>query len=434
MDPPAHPTRRRLAAVWFADIVGFSSLSHVDEDSALRLVEILQALATRVTDRHRGRVVKFLGDAVLSEFKSTEAAVRSAVELLESYHAEARSLGSDSTLRIGVHLGEVVVAGEDIYGDGVNTAARLQGTAEPGQVVVSEDVWRQLRMRPEFRFESKGEVELRGITARIGVFHVLFGAAAALASAVAEAEEPARLAATTPADPAAGPTDGGSARARRHRIRLRATHAGALVFLLAAGGATALWLQHPASRAEPDAPPVPPAVPVLEPDAAGAMSPAVRPSAPPDPPRQRPQRETTPPPSPARTDVTEAVVTVEPAEAAADPTTDRDRAISQCIAALDVFVLLVAAHTSADFAAPFGIGDRERAQLAAVYLRADGPVGASILSPGVRRISPAGADVDFVLLMTFREGGIPGSVPLPFRAALKREPAAWRLDSVAIRG
>lgn len=441
METSNPPPRRRLAAVWFADIVGFSTLSHVDEDAALRLVGILQTLATRATERYEGRVVKFIGDSALSEFTSTEAAVRSAVELMESYHVEARALGTDSTIRIGVHLGEVAAAGEDIYGDGVNTAARLQGTAGPGQILVSEDVWRQLRMRPEFRFESKGEVELRGITARIGVFHVLFGARAALEAAVADAAATRPAGGDKTSDPGAELLAGPPTRARRRRSRSWYRYAGALVFVLAIGGGVSFWTWRPAAPADPgeaaEAVPTPPAAaalpaaPPLEPDAADAVSPMARPSVLPDP---HPPREEIPSPPAALVGVAEPAAPAEPAERAADPSTDRELAIAQCIAALDAFVLLVAGHTGADFSAPFVLGDRERAQLAAVYLRADGPVEASVLTPRVRRLTATGAEVDFVLLITFREVGIPGSVPLPFRASLHREPAAWQLASVTTRG
>jgi class 3 adenylate cyclase len=179
MDQP----KRRLSAVWFADIVGYTPLSARDEPLALRLIGELQSIARTVVEQEfEGRIAKFIGDAVLAEFSSTESAVRAAVTLQERYAARAAALGFPSQLRTGVHLGEVVATSDgDLYGDGINTAARLQGQAAPGQVVVSEDVWRQLRQRPEFRFESLGGLELKGITTRVEVYNVLFGARAALA-------------------------------------------------------------------------------------------------------------------------------------------------------------------------------------------------------------------------------------------------------------
>lgn len=174
-------SKRRLSAVWFADIVGYTTLSRTDEPAALALVELLQTLAKTIITAHEGRVVKFIGDAVLAEFSSTDSAVRAAVALQEQYVAAAAARAQDSRLRIGVHLGEVAATPDgDLYGDGINTAARLHQEATPGQVIISEDVWRQLRQRPEFRFSSLGAVELRGISTRVEIYDVLFGAKAAL--------------------------------------------------------------------------------------------------------------------------------------------------------------------------------------------------------------------------------------------------------------
>ncbi len=179
MDKP----RRRLSAVWFADIVGYTELSSRDEPAALALVQELQALAREIVEREfEGRIVKFIGDAILAEFDSTESAVRAAVALQERYAVAAESQGQPSQLHTGVHLGEVTATADgDLYGDGINTAARLQQEATAGQIIISEDVWRQLRQRPEFSFASLGAVELRGITSQVQVFDVLFGARAALA-------------------------------------------------------------------------------------------------------------------------------------------------------------------------------------------------------------------------------------------------------------
>lgn len=166
--------KRRLSAVWFADIVGYTTLSRIDEPAALRLVDVLQRLSREIVEGHDGRVVKLMGDAVLAEFGSTDSAVRAAVALQERYVAAAKDSGQASQLRIGVHLGEVTAAADgDLYGDGINTAARLHHEAVPGQVIISEDVWRLLRQRPEFRFASLGAVELKGITTRVEIYDVL---------------------------------------------------------------------------------------------------------------------------------------------------------------------------------------------------------------------------------------------------------------------
>ncbi|MGI9190445.1 MAG: adenylate/guanylate cyclase domain-containing protein, partial [Longimicrobiaceae bacterium] len=171
-DPAARSASgERLAAVWFADIVGYTRLSAEDAPAALRLVEIFQQSARAAVERHHGRLVKFIGDAALAEFGSASAAVRAAAELQAGFAREVAAAELAARLRIGVHIGEVsVAADEDIYGDGVNIAARLQGAAEPGQLLVSDDVCRQLRRYPEFRFECVGEQTLRGVAVPITAY------------------------------------------------------------------------------------------------------------------------------------------------------------------------------------------------------------------------------------------------------------------------
>ncbi|CAN5269073.1 hypothetical protein BH23GEM4_BH23GEM4_17270 [soil metagenome] len=158
---------RRLAAVWFADIVGFSGLAATDERAAMGLVERFQTVTRAIVERRSGRLVKFTGDGALAEFSSTAAALEAALELAREFDArevQPGAPGAAARLRIGVHLGDIVSAPDgDIYGDGINFASRLQAEAEPGQVVVSEDVWRQLRPRRKFRFIALGERSLRGL-------------------------------------------------------------------------------------------------------------------------------------------------------------------------------------------------------------------------------------------------------------------------------
>src|SRR5215471_13896651 len=153
-----------LVALWFADIAGYSELAAQDERGALQLVELLQALSRSTLQRYEGRVVKFLGDAVLAEFRSTEMAVRAASTLSRQFRDESASTGRAHNLRIGVHIGDVAVGADgDLYGDCVNTAARIEAAVAPGQVVVSEDVWRQIRGREGFRFQRLGNRDLKGV-------------------------------------------------------------------------------------------------------------------------------------------------------------------------------------------------------------------------------------------------------------------------------
>jgi TolB-like protein/class 3 adenylate cyclase/cytochrome c-type biogenesis protein CcmH/NrfG len=157
MSDPAVRLPHRLSVVWFSDLVGWSSLTAEDEDKAIALVRRFQAAVRAVVPPEQGRIVKFIGDAALVESPSAEAAVRAAAEL-------RGLLRKGETIRTGVHLGDVAVAPDgDLYGDGVNTAQRIQAMAQPGQIVVSGDVWRQLRNRPAFRFEPLGEHDLKGV-------------------------------------------------------------------------------------------------------------------------------------------------------------------------------------------------------------------------------------------------------------------------------
>jgi adenylate cyclase len=153
-----------LVALWFADIAGYSERAAQDERGALQLIEILQAHSRSTVQHYEGRVVKFLGDAVLAEFPSTEMAVRAAAALSKEYTQESAKTGRAHDLRIGVHVGDVAVdADGDLYGDCVNAAARIEAAVDPGQVVVSEDVWRQIRGREGLRFKALGNRSLKGV-------------------------------------------------------------------------------------------------------------------------------------------------------------------------------------------------------------------------------------------------------------------------------
>ena len=161
---PATRLTHHLVALWFADIASYSDRAAEDERAALQLIELLQTLSRETVGRYNGRVVKFMGDAVLAEFPSTELAVCAAAVLSKEYREQSAGTGRMHNLRIGVHIADVAVDSDgDLYGDGVNAAARVQESAEPGQVVLSQDVWRQLRGRTEFQFESLGDRSLKGI-------------------------------------------------------------------------------------------------------------------------------------------------------------------------------------------------------------------------------------------------------------------------------
>jgi TolB-like protein/class 3 adenylate cyclase len=191
---PKTPLTHHLVALWFADIAGYSDRAAEDERSALQLIEILQSLSRDTVRRYEGRVVKFMGDAVLAEFPSTELAVRAAAALSEQYAEQSAGTGRAHNLRVGVHVADVAVGSDgDLYGDGVNAAAPVQQAAEPGQVLLSEDVWRQLRGRTKFQFESLGDHSLKGV-GPIGLYVVTLKKSTAMpqrSSAGTETAQPA---------------------------------------------------------------------------------------------------------------------------------------------------------------------------------------------------------------------------------------------------
>lgn len=163
---------RRLAAVWFADIVGFTALASRDEDLALELVDDLQRGAERAVRESGGRVAKSMGDSVLAAFESVDAALRAALQLLPAFPSRSSGSRTDpASLRIGVHLGEISESPDgDILGDGVNVASRLQGVAEPGQILVSEAVYDQVRRRRIFRIRPEGTVKLHGLADPVFIY------------------------------------------------------------------------------------------------------------------------------------------------------------------------------------------------------------------------------------------------------------------------
>src|SRR5688500_14693322 len=153
----------RLAAVWFADIVGYTGVSARDERTAMALVSLLQGCARRAVTAHGGRLVKFMGDEAMAEFGSTDASVRAALALLTEFQHPAEARGTSALLRAGGAVGDAGSADDAISGDGVNTASRIQREARPGEVLVSEEVWRHLKGRPDFAMEDRGERNLRGL-------------------------------------------------------------------------------------------------------------------------------------------------------------------------------------------------------------------------------------------------------------------------------
>lgn len=167
--------KRRLAAIAVADVVGYSRMMEADEAGTLAaLKERRKAILEPIVRDRGGRIVKLMGDGVLMEFTSAVNAVEAAVELQAKMAEANQSLTEHRRilLRIGINLGDVIGEGSDIYGDGVNVAARLEALAEPGGVCVSAKVHEELRGKGNAAFEDMGEVVLKNIVRPVRVYRV----------------------------------------------------------------------------------------------------------------------------------------------------------------------------------------------------------------------------------------------------------------------
>jgi adenylate cyclase len=169
--------QRRLAAILSADVVGYSRLMGLDEAGTLsRLNALRRELIDPTIAAHSGRIVKLMGDGALVEFASAVDAVTCAIEIQRQVceRDTANSEGNPIQFRIGINVGDVIIQGDDILGDGVNIAARLEGIAEPGGISISEETWRQVQGKVAANFVDAGEQNLKNIARSVRVYHVEF--------------------------------------------------------------------------------------------------------------------------------------------------------------------------------------------------------------------------------------------------------------------
>jgi adenylate cyclase len=166
---------RRLAAILAADVAGYSRLMGADEEGALERLKALRSerLDPKIAEHH-GRIVKTTGDGLLVEFASVVDAVRCAVEVQQAMPDRNTGVTADNRveLRIGINLGDVIVEGDDLYGDGVNIAARIEALADAGGVLVSNTIHDQVRDRLPFIFEDLGEQQVKNITRPVRVYRI----------------------------------------------------------------------------------------------------------------------------------------------------------------------------------------------------------------------------------------------------------------------
>jgi adenylate cyclase len=189
--PVPATTERKLAAILAADVVAYSRLMEEDEagtfDSLKKLqLEVIEPLVAQ----HRGRVFKVAGDGFLIEFSSAVHAVQCAVALQVDVSRRNETNEGKIVLRVGVNLGDVIVEGDDLYGDGVNIAARLEGLAEPGSVFVSGTAYDQVKNKTGFGFDDLGVRSIKNIDEPVRVYRAALGTALPIPRVERRAEKP----------------------------------------------------------------------------------------------------------------------------------------------------------------------------------------------------------------------------------------------------
>jgi adenylate cyclase len=226
---------RKLTSILSADVVGYSQLMGQDESGTLATLKAYREVMRGLIGDHRGRVVNTAGDSLLAEFASVVNAVECAVKVQREIAERNAALGQGRAmwLRIGINLGDVMVDGDDLFGDGVNVAARLQALADPGGVLISGTVFDHVRDKLTLGFDYLGPQSVKNIAAQVPTYRVLLqpGAAAPPPSATMV------------------PDDAAEREARRHRLYTSSATAGAFVALFLAINLFSwdgeLWFQWP---------------------------------------------------------------------------------------------------------------------------------------------------------------------------------------------
>ena len=208
---------RRLSNILSADVVGYSRLMGADEAGTLALLNEYKAVMLELIAQHRGRLVSTASDGVLAEFPSSVMAVQTAIDVQRQLFERNQKLEPDRQMwfRIGINLGDVIVERDDIFGDDVNIAARLQSLAEPGGVLISGTVYDQIKNKLHLSFNFLGPQRLKNIDAEVPVYSaVMLGAAGPAVEVRANPPTP------TPAT--------------RHKLLVSAVRSGAIIAFLGA--------------------------------------------------------------------------------------------------------------------------------------------------------------------------------------------------------
>src|SRR5271167_5036497 len=170
-----HRVERRLAAIYAGDIAGYSRLMGADEEGTLaRLNAHRREFLEPTIAEHRGRIVKRTGDGILIEFSSAVDATRCAIQQQRGMAHRNAGVAADERieLRIGIHVGDIMIEEGDIFGDGVDIAARLESIAQPGGICISDDAYRQVRDKLDVDFHDSGEQILKNIARPVKVYQL----------------------------------------------------------------------------------------------------------------------------------------------------------------------------------------------------------------------------------------------------------------------
>jgi class 3 adenylate cyclase len=176
------PVERRLAAILAADVAGFSALMECDEEGTYaRIGDLRRNVFEPLLSEHHGRLIKTTGDGFLAEFASPIAALRCAIAIQSKQSDDPEAL----QLRIGLNLGDIIIeGGGDVYGEGVNIAARLESIAEPGEILISGKIYGEVESKVEADFEDRGERSVKNITRPVRIYAVRKAKASGTSAAI----------------------------------------------------------------------------------------------------------------------------------------------------------------------------------------------------------------------------------------------------------
>jgi adenylate cyclase len=217
----AHSVERKLTTILCADVCGYARLMEQDEAGTLATLQVYREAIDGLIGRHRGRVVSTAGDGLLADFPSVVEAVQCAIEIQQELTARNRSLPDARRMafRIGINLGDVMLHGGDLFGEGVNVAARLEALADPGGICISRPVYDQVRNKLSVGFEDLGDQPVKNISLPVQAFRVRLDGAA---------QDERKPAPRPPSTDRAEPDQTW----RIHRLRQRAIRAAFLIALL----------------------------------------------------------------------------------------------------------------------------------------------------------------------------------------------------------